>query len=107
MSSTTHTMTLLMAIENFESNETTPQANLNIIIGNTDFNMLLDYTSGCTLIDLTLAKTVIYFCIQAKWPRKKTIRTNTIFKQHHGNILILKNTRLILAVGEFNVQNVL
>ena len=44
--------------------------NMNILIGNTDFNLLLDSGSGCTFLNLSLAKHIMLNCVQAKRSEK-------------------------------------
>ena len=45
--------------------------NMTIIIGNTDRHLLLNSGSGCTIKNMSLAKQIIFNCIQAQWSEKK------------------------------------
>ena len=45
------------------SNAGAPQ-NMNITIGNTECKLLLDSGSGCTIINMSLAKHIMFNCIQ-------------------------------------------
>ena len=57
-------------------NVNSPQAalkNMMITIGNTDCDLLLDSGSGCTIINMSLAKEIIYNCPQSQWSEKKPL----------------------------------
>ena len=72
------------AVENVNS----PQAalkNVMITIGNTNCDLLLDSGSGCTIINLSLAKEIMYNCPQSQWSEKKTIRIKVFFEWHCQN----------------------
>ena len=63
-------------------NVNSPQAglkNMMITIGNTDCDLLLDSGSGCTIINMSLAKKIMYNCPQSQWSEKKTIRIKIFF----------------------------
>ena len=70
-------------VENINS----PQAalkNMMITIGNTDCDLLLDSGSGCTIINMSLAKKIMYNCPQSQWSEKKPLElksfSDDIFK---------------------------
>ena len=57
-------------------NANSPQAalkNMMITIGNTDCDLLLHFGSGCTIINMSLAKEIMYNCPQPQWSEKKTL----------------------------------
>ena len=58
-----------------ENINTTPVAlqNMTITIGNTDFHLLLDSGSGCTIINMSLAKKIMFICAQSQWSEKKPL----------------------------------
>ena len=47
--------------------------NISITIGNTDCDLLLDSGSECTLINMSLAKEIMYNCPQSQWSEKKPL----------------------------------
>ena len=57
-------------IENVDSPNIT-LLNLSIIIGNTNCDLLLDSGSGCTIINMSLAREIMLNCIQSQWSEKK------------------------------------
>ena len=65
-------------VENINS----PQAalkNMMIKIGNTDCDLLLDSGSGCTFINMSLAKEIMYTCPQSQWSEKKQLELKSFF----------------------------
>ena len=58
-----------------ESTNTPPIAlqNMTIAIGNTDCHLLLDSGSGCTIINMSLAKEIMFNCKQSQWSKKKPL----------------------------------
>ena len=57
-------------------NVNSPQAalkNMMITIGNTDCDLLLDSGSGCFIINMSLAKEIMYNCPQSQWSEKKPL----------------------------------
>ena len=58
-----------------ENVSTTPIAlqNMTIAIGNTDCQLLLDSGSGCTIINMPLAREVMLNCAQSQWSEKKPL----------------------------------
>ena len=53
--------------------------NLTITIGNTDCYLLLDSDSGCTIINISLARQIKFDCIQTQWSEKKLLELNCFF----------------------------
>ena len=53
-------------LEQNNTNKIAPQ-NMNIPIGITEYNLLVDSGSGLTVIKLSLAKDIMYNCIHVKW----------------------------------------
>ena len=47
--------------------------NITITIGNTDCHLLLDFGSGCIIINMSLAKEIRFNCMQAQWSEKKPL----------------------------------
>ena len=47
--------------------------NMTITIGNTDCDLLLDSGSGFTIINMSLAKEIMYNCPQSQWSEKKPL----------------------------------
>ena len=47
--------------------------NMTITIGNTDCHLLLDSGSGCTNINMSHAKEIMFNCMQAQWSEKKPL----------------------------------
>ena len=46
---------------------------MTITIGNTDCHLLLDFGSGCTIINMSLAKEIMFNCAQSQWSEKKPL----------------------------------
>ena len=44
--------------------------NMTITISNTDCHLLLDSSSGCTIINMSFTKPIMLNCIQAQWSEK-------------------------------------
>ena len=59
-------------VENVSSQPIALQ-NMTITIGNTDCHLLLDSGSGCTIINMSLAKEIMYNCAQSQWLEKKPL----------------------------------
>ena len=47
--------------------------NMTITIGNTDCQLLLNSGSGCTIINMSLAREIMYNCAQSQWWEKKPL----------------------------------
>ena len=47
--------------------------NVSITIGKTDCDLLLDSGSGCTIINMSLTKEIMYNCPQSQWSEKKPL----------------------------------
>ena len=47
--------------------------NMTITIGNTDCHLLLDSGSGCTIINMSLAREMMLNCAQSQWSEKKPL----------------------------------
>ena len=62
-----------------ENLHTSPFAmqNMTIKIGNTDCHLLLDSGSVCTIINISLAKEILFNCMQAQWSEKKPLELKT------------------------------
>ena len=50
-----------------------------ITIGNTDCHLLLNSGRGCTIINMSLAREIMYNCAQPQWSEKKTTRIKVFF----------------------------
>ena len=76
-----------------ENINTSPIAlqNMTITIGNTDCQLLLDLGSGCTIINMSLAREIMLNCVQSKWSEKKITWVKVFFEQHSGNARNSKN----------------
>ena len=59
-------------VENISSPNTALK-NLSITIGNTNCDLLLDSGSGCTIINMSLARKIMYNCAQSQWSEKKLL----------------------------------
>ena len=57
-------------VENVSTSPTALQ-NMTITIGNTDCHLLLDFGSGCTIINMSLAREIMLNCAQSQWSEKK------------------------------------
>ena len=44
--------------------------NLSLTIGNTNCDLLLDSGSGCTIINMSLAREIMFNCAQSQWSEK-------------------------------------
>ena len=53
--------------------------NMTITVGNTNCHLLLDSGSGCTIINMSLAREIMYDCAQSQWSEKKTTRIEVFF----------------------------
>ena len=60
-------------IEQNKSSTIAPKK-INVTIGITDCKFLLDFGSGCTVINLSLAKNNMFNCFQAQLSEKKNTR---------------------------------
>ena len=47
--------------------------NLSLTIGNTNCDLLLDSGSGCTIINMSLAREIMFNCAQSQWSEKKPL----------------------------------
>ena len=58
-----------------ENCTTTPIAlhKMTIKIGNTDCDLLLNSSSSCTIINMSLAEEIMFDCMQGQWSEKKPI----------------------------------
>ena len=52
---------------------------MTITIGNTDCHLLLDSGSGCTIINMSLAREIMYNCAQSQWLEKKPLELKSLF----------------------------
>ena len=52
--------------------------NMTITIGNTDWHLLLESGSGCTIINMSLAKEIMFNCMQAQWSEKNHLNSNFV-----------------------------
>ena len=59
-------------VENVRSPQIALQ-NMTITMGNTDCHLLLDSGSGCTIINISLAREIMYNCAQPQWSEKKPL----------------------------------
>ena len=51
--------------------------NMTLTIGNTDCHSLLDSGSGCTIINMSLARGIMLNCAQLQWSEKKPLELKT------------------------------
>ena len=61
-------------------NVNSPQAalkNMTITIGIADCNLFLDSGSGCTIINMSLAKEIMFNCLQSQWSEKKPLEVKS------------------------------
>ena len=58
-----------------ENLNTTPVVlqKITIKIGNKDFHLLLGSRSGCTIINMPIAREIIFNCMKAQWSEKKPL----------------------------------
>ena len=65
----------LISVRSVENVRSLPIAlqNMTITIGNTDCHLLLDSGSGCTIINMSLARELMYNCAQSQWSEKKPL----------------------------------
>ena len=47
--------------------------NLSLTIGNTNCDLLLDSGSGCTIINMSLAREIMFNCAQSQWSEKRPL----------------------------------
>ena len=59
-------------VENVDTSSIALQ-NMTITIGNTDCHLLLDSGSGCTIINKSLAREIMFNCAQSQWSEKKAL----------------------------------
>ena len=59
-------------IENTSSPNLTLK-NLSLTIGNTNCDLLLDSGSGCTIINMSLAREIMFNCAQSQWSEKRPL----------------------------------
>ena len=53
--------------------------NFSLTIGKTNCDLLHDSGSGCTIINMSLAREIMLNCARSQWPEKKTIGIEVIF----------------------------
>ena len=53
---------------------------MTITIGKTDCDLLLDSGIGCTIINKSLAREIMFNCAQSQWSEKKTTRIKVFFE---------------------------
>ena len=66
--------------------------NMTITIGNTDYYLILDSGSGCTIINMSLAREIMLNCAQSQWSEKKPLELKSFFEQYCRNSRNSKNT---------------
>ena len=71
-------------VENVSTLPTALQ-NMTITIGNTDCYLLLDSGSGCTIINMSLAREIMLNCAQSQWSEENTTRIKVFFKRNSWN----------------------
>ena len=54
--------------------------NITITIGNTDYHLLFNSVSGCTIIIMSFAKEIMFNCKQAQWSDEKPLVLKSISK---------------------------
>ena len=85
-------------------NVNSPQAalkNMMITIGNTDCDLLLNSGSGCTIINMLLAKEIRYNCPQSQWSEKKPLE----LKSHSNDIVKpLGTLKTPVWCNDWNIQ---
>ena len=99
------------AIENISTPPIVLQ-NMTITIGNTDCHLLLDSGSGCTVINMSLAREIMFNCAQSQWSEKKPLQlksfSNDIVKTLgtlktpvRGNDWQTQKTKITVVADEF------
>ena len=66
--------------------------NITITIGNTDCHLLLDSDSGCTIINMSLAKKIMFNCVQAEFSEKKPLELKSFSNNIVEKLRTLKTT---------------
>ena len=85
-----------------ENVNTSPIAlqNLKITIGNTDRHLLLDSGSGCTIINMSLAREIMLNCAQSQWSEKKPLN----LKSFSNNIVGTLGTLKTVCCNDWKIQ---
>ena len=65
--------------------------NMTITFGNTDCHLLLDSGSCCTIINMSLAREIIYNCAQSQWSEKKPLELKSFSNDIVETLGTLKN----------------
>ena len=64
--------------------------NMTITIGITDCHLLLDSGSGCTIINMSLAREIVLNCAQSQWSEKKPLELKSFSNDIVGTLGTLK-----------------
>ena len=63
---------------------------MTITVGNTDCHLLLDSGNGCTIINMSLAREIMYNCAQSQWQEKKPLEIKSFSNDIVENLGTLK-----------------
>ena len=72
-----------------------------ITIGNTDCYLLLDSGSGCTIINMSLAKEIMYNCPQSQWSEKKPLGLKSL---SNDIVKTLGNLKTPVRCNDWKIQ---
>ena len=88
-------------VENVRSSPIALQ-NMTITIGNTDCHLLLDFSSGCTIINMSLARKILFNCGQSQWSVKKPLEFNSFSNDIVETLGTLKTP---VQCSDWQIQN--
>ena len=77
--------------------------NMTITIGNTDCHLLLNSGSGCTIINMSLAREMMYNCAQSQWSEKKPLELKSFSYDIVESLVTLKR-QFAVVIGKFRKQ---
>ena len=75
--------------------------NITITIDNTDCQRLPDSGIGCSIINMPLAKQIMFKCIQAKWAEKKPLELQSFSNDIVETLGTLKTT---VKCNDWNIR---
>ena len=70
---------------------------------NMDFRLLLDSGRGCTIINMSLAKEIMFNCMQAQWSEKKPLELKS-FSNDIAETLGTLKSQYVVTIGNFKKQ---
>ena len=74
---------------------------MSLTIGNTNCDLLLDSRSGCTIINISLAREIMFNCAQSQWSEKKPLELNSF---SNDIVQPLDTLKMPVKCNDWNIQ---